>query len=466
MPSHDPTYHTFPSDQEISTLQSSLLKWFDSEQRELPWRKPFTPTTNHTLQAQRAYEVWVSEIMSQQTRIATVIAYYEKWMAKWPTMESLAKATTEEVHEVWSGLGYYSRGTRMLEAAKIVVDRFKGRLPDDPVALEKEIPGVGKYTAGAIVSQAYNKPAALVDGNVIRVLSRMRSLGMDPKSKKAMETHWALAERILDHERPGDFNQGLMELGATVCTPQNPSCETCPVKLHCHAFEEMQAFASKAKDVLLTGKKSDRKRSLDDEEGSESHCESCLPPDVDIENCAVTRYPAIAKKKAADEKDVVVAILELPFADAPSKFLVAQRPPKGLLANLWDFPHIPIESSDGLEIFREPASLCNSIKVSFGGQVKHKTSLGSVVHLFSHIRLTMNVEWFVIDANDGLSPKLDDGKAWWTLDDMETGAVPVTLKKVVKIMTDKKKGVSSVTKKAKTSDKAQPSISKFFKPRQ
>ncbi|KAJ3073519.1 hypothetical protein HDU98_001320 [Podochytrium sp. JEL0797] len=378
---HTPNYHTFASDTEVATLQKSLLDWYHLEKRDLPWRKPPLPSPTPTAQTQRAYEVWVSEIMCQQTRVATVIPYYTTWMAKWPSLESLSKASLDEVHTVWSGLGYYSRGTRMLEASKIIMDKYEGLFPGDAVELEKHVPGIGRYTAGAIASVAFNKPAALVDGNVIRVLSRLRALGLDPKSKTAVDLHWKLADRIVDRTSPGDFNQALMELGAMVCKPQQPCCEACPVRGQCRAYEEVVGFATKGKDAVF-GKRVSKKRGLDEEEGVE-RCETCLPGDVDIEDCAVTRYPAATKKKAAEEKKVLVAIIECESATGSSNFLVQQRPAKG---------------------------------------------------------------------------------EWWTAVEMETGAVPVTLKKAFKLLADAAGEGKKVVKKAriKAVEKGQPSVSSFF----
>ncbi|KAJ3129366.1 hypothetical protein HK101_005236 [Irineochytrium annulatum] len=183
---HARSHHLFRDDDEVAELRRALLAFYDREQRTLPWRIHSLDAEGRVVVGdndvdevaggQRAYEVWVSEIMLQQTQVATVIAYYNKWMAKWPTVFDLAKAELEDVNQVWSGLGYYSRAKRMLEvrftlAARIVVAQFNGIFPKDPAALEKEIPGIGKYTAGAVSSIAYNVPAPLVDGNVIRFAS-------------------------------------------------------------------------------------------------------------------------------------------------------------------------------------------------------------------------------------------------------------------------------------------------------
>ncbi|KAI9331464.1 DNA glycosylase [Obelidium mucronatum] len=461
---HNLSYHSFESEDEVTQLQKSLMTWFHSEKRDLPWRKPFEANPDPIAQGQRAYEVWVSEIMSQQTRISTVIEYYNKWMTMWPTMEALSKASLDDIHKVWSGLGYYSRGTRMLEAAKIVMDNYKGRLPDDPVVLEKNIPGVGRYTAGAIASQAYNKPAPLVDGNVIRVLSRSRALGLDPKSKRAVELHWALAERVLLKSDPGDFNQAMMELGARVCTPQNPSCGTCPIQAQCRAYSE-------STNALKGGPFNKSKKRVLENVNPSAQCELCLPlgDETDIEDCSsfmVTRYPAAIKKKAPEEKEVLVVIVEIESTSdsLPSKYLVHKRPEKGLLANLWDFPHIPLSESLSMETLRSEDILFKQLPLGGPHPIKKRKSLGSVLHLFSHIRLTMNVEWVVIaGAVDGFSV---GGGEWWAEAELDTGAVPVTLKKAFKLLVDSKSNVSGRQRKKAKVEKSQPTISNFFKPKE
>ncbi|KAJ3203707.1 hypothetical protein HDU67_009983, partial [Dinochytrium kinnereticum] len=177
---HASTYHDL-GEEEVRGFRKALLGWYDRVQRVLPWRVPSG--------VGEGLGVWVSEIMLQQTQVATVISYYNTWMKKWPTIFDLAKADLEDVNKVWSGLGYYSRARRLLEASRLIVTKFNGVLPKDPKILEKEVPGIGPYTAGAIASIAYNVPAPLVDGNVIRVLSRLLALGVDPKSKPAIELH-------------------------------------------------------------------------------------------------------------------------------------------------------------------------------------------------------------------------------------------------------------------------------------
>lgn len=201
----------------LASLHDRLLNWFDAERRDLPWRRTGDP-----------YAIWVSEIMLQQTQVATVIPYYERWMARFPTVQALAAATEDDVLAMWQGLGYYRRAKLLLAGA-----RSLSQLPKSAVEWI-QIPGVGRYTAGAISSIALNQPVPLVDGNVERVFSRLTACDeVGPRLNKAA---WAWATLAVHPTRPGDWNQALMELGATVCRPVDPLCERCPVSAHCQAF--------------------------------------------------------------------------------------------------------------------------------------------------------------------------------------------------------------------------------------
>ncbi|KAI3395757.1 hypothetical protein diail_888 [Diaporthe ilicicola] len=252
--------------------RSSLLEWFDSvsEERLMPWRKPFNPehygdtAESREALSVRAYEVWISEIMLQQTRVAVVKDYWTRWMRKWPTMEHLAAAHEDEVMGAWRGLGYYSRARRILDAAKQVVENpaRRGLLPQTAKELEDEVPGVGRYTAGAISAIAFGNADCMVDGNVLRVLSRQLGIFANVKSDKAViDLLWAAAHALvgviasehsevdeetgkaLPSDGPGRWGQALMELGSTVCAPQ-PNCVACPISFTCRAFEEGRAMAA------------------------------------------------------------------------------------------------------------------------------------------------------------------------------------------------------------------------------
>ncbi|ETS79482.1 hypothetical protein PFICI_09335 [Pestalotiopsis fici W106-1] len=263
--------------------RDALLKWFDgtSATRGMPWRKPWIdpssvpdPAALREQLERRAYEVWISEIMLQQTRVAVVIDYWNRWMEKWPTIHALAAASPDDVLAMWRGLGYYSRATRIHEAAKLVCGDsvMKGLLPSDVVELEKKVPGVGRYTAGAITAIVFGEASPMVDGNVLRVLSRQMGVLGDVKTDKAtIDLLWSSADALVkavandtevDEEgdvskdrprtsnRPGRWGQALMELGSTTCTPK-PNCAACPITASCRAYGEGLQSATKKEKLKL-----------------------------------------------------------------------------------------------------------------------------------------------------------------------------------------------------------------------
>lgn len=219
----------------VRNFQQLLLTWYDLHRRDLPWRASRDP-----------YRVWLSEIMLQQTRVAAVIAHYQEFLRRFPTVEKLAAAREASVLAAWSGLGYYRRARMLHAAAKVIVREFGGKFPNTMQGL-RELPGIGRYTAAAIASIAFDEPVAVVDGNVERVLQRISG------KRLAGEELWQAANRLLDTKRPGDFNQAIMELGATVCTPRAPACLTCPVIELCVTRGELtgkgKATAQKKREI-------------------------------------------------------------------------------------------------------------------------------------------------------------------------------------------------------------------------
>jgi A/G-specific adenine glycosylase len=218
-------------------LQQSLLKWYDAHQRDLPWRNATDP-----------YPVWISEVMLQQTQVQTVIPYYLRFLDHFPSIAALAQADTDALLRLWAGLGYYSRARNLQKAARIIVDRFGGKFPrtySDVLAL----PGIGRYTAAAIVSIAFGQHYAVLDGNVSRVLARLFGIGGDPRTSVVQSRLWEAAQRLLPSARPGDFNQAMMELGATVCSPRQPRCLFCPWTQQCFARRRglQELFPEKAR---------------------------------------------------------------------------------------------------------------------------------------------------------------------------------------------------------------------------
>ncbi|KAG0263197.1 hypothetical protein DFQ27_001883 [Actinomortierella ambigua] len=513
-------YHLFMTTQERERLQQHVVDWYDIHHRKLPWRRSFlldgqADVANLTAEdGQRAYEIWVSEIMCQQTQIATVIPYYNKWMSQWPTLASLAAADIEDVNKAWTGLGYYSRAKRLHEGAQKVLKEFNGILPADPVELAKSVPGIGRYTAGAIVSHAYNVPAAIVDGNVVRLLSRLRAIGGDVKSPKVVDLHWEVAEQLVHQTRPGCFNQGLMELGALVCTPTNPKCDECPVQSSCRALAERLELNQSRKEKLGASLK--RKASdLEDEQWSgKNECDLCLPEiEVDGKDRGlVTQYPRKAVKKAPRDEECAVSILHRVWRSDDdggtqrSEYLLVKRPNQGLLAGMWEFPTVEQEelgkekaarlkakAADSLSDYQHRSQSSDSfLRTRLGINLAEccdsvvRQDLGSATHLFSHIRKVYHAEyimatgWHWTDAQ-WKRPKNCPEVEWVSEEALATAAIPTGIGKTFQLLRKLRTGKSGAKKasggassssqsasarNARPSsepDKSQPSISRFFK---
>ncbi len=206
-------------------LRKKLMAWYRENARDLPWRRTRDP-----------YSIWISEIMLQQTQVITVIPYYQRWLNNFPDVHSLADAKSDHVMSLWAGLGYYRRARMLHAAAQDVVKNFEGKIPNTVEGLTK-LPGIGRYTAGAIASIAFDQAVPIVDGNVIRILTRIFAYPKDISKPKNLEEIWNLAEKLVSGKNPGTFNQAMMELGALICLPQNPDCPSCPVKTLCTAYK-------------------------------------------------------------------------------------------------------------------------------------------------------------------------------------------------------------------------------------
>jgi A/G-specific adenine glycosylase len=285
----------------VRRLVPTLLKWFSWHARDLPWRRTRDP-----------YAIWVSEIMLQQTQVKTVIPYWERWMRELPTIQSVAKASPAKQHKLWEGLGYYTRVRNMQKAAQQIVARHDGKFPkkyEDILAL----PGIGRYTAGAICSIAFNQPTPILDGNVVRVLTRVFGIEENPRDKETNARLWKLAEDLVGRalrcpprrcaettayleNSCSHLNQSLMELGALVCTPRSPNCTSCPVKTYCIAFRQNR------QDEL----------------------------------------PNLGKREAATARRCVAFVII-----RNGKFLVRQRPNGVVNAHLWEFPNVEMGTSEG-----------------------------------------------------------------------------------------------------------------------
>jgi A/G-specific adenine glycosylase len=304
-------------------IQTKVLQWFKKNGRDLPWRKTEDP-----------YAIWVSEIMLQQTQVATVIPYYKRFLKSFPTLRHLAKANLSKVLKVWEGLGYYSRARNLHRASQIVLKRFRGKVPDtlkDLVVL----PGIGRYTAGAILSIAYNKEAPILDGNVKRVLSRLFAVSANLVGGKTEGFLWQTSESLIPRGRSNSFNQALMDLGSMICVPRDPLCSRCPLRHLCKGY--------------LSGE-------------PESY-----PPRV-----IKRRIPHITAISAVIRSD--------------GKVLINRRPPKGLLGGLWEFPNRRVENQK-----RMANCLRNYAKSELGLKVKFETPLGVFHQTYSHFRLTLHV---------------------------------------------------------------------------
>ncbi|TFK49420.1 DNA glycosylase [Heliocybe sulcata] len=394
---------------EAYNIRVALLRWYDKvhEVRGMPWRKPYNPEFGPEERAQRAYEVWVSEIMLQQTQVVTAIPYYNRWMEKYPTIRALAGSDIETVNGIWKGLGYYSRAARLLSGAQKVVKEFNGRLPDNAKDMEAKIPGIGRYSAGAICSIAYNHCVPVLDGNVHRLLSRVLALYAPPKDKKTLDILWAGAEAMVESaDRPGDINQAMIELGSTVCKVRDPSCETCPIRPWCRAYALSQDGQA---------------QSQGDIPDIEELCSVCEPlPLPEGSQALVAAFPMKAdRKKAREELDIVNVIEWRSSADDDDRwFLLVRRPNTGLLAGLHEFPTKADVSTDiaPSETAEIPESLLSSLlktplrpskrldsangHTSNGLRIVHVKPAGDVLHIFSHLRKVYRVQWVVLEGGE------------------------------------------------------------------
>jgi A/G-specific adenine glycosylase len=306
-----------------ASARRALLSWYRSAARDLPWRRTRDP-----------YAIWVSETMLQQTRVEAVIPYYERFLARFPDVGALATADLDDVLSLWAGLGYYSRARNLKRAAEQVVTRFAGRVPDGVDSL-RELPGVGRYTAGAVASIAFDHPAPIVDGNVARVFARLLGLRQPIEGSAVKARLWEEAGRLADGPSPGDLNQALMELGARVCIPRAPRCDQCPVSRFCDA------------------------RAAGDAES----------------------LPLRAPKRAPR---IVYAVAALVLRG--DKALAVQRPAKGLLGGLWELPggEAPVRR-------RGPATVAELLRARTGIAVEGIERLGDVEHVFTHRTLHLRV---------------------------------------------------------------------------
>ncbi len=346
----------------------ALLSWWDAGHADLPWRRTHD-----------AYGVWVAEIMLQQTQIATVIPYYERWMARFPTAEALAAAPLDDVLKLWEGLGYYSRARNLHAAAQIVTHEHGGRLPNTVPELMK-LPGIGRYTAGAIASIVFDVPAPILDGNVIRVLSRVHDIEEDVTQSATRTRLWHLAEDLVPLKRPGDFNQALMELGQSICLPKNPRCLICPLNTLCLARQH--------------GTQPER--------------------------------PVRPPRKRTPHYDVVAAVIWREGQPARhAKFLIAQRPHDGLLGGLWEFSGGKVEAGETMA-----DALRREIREEMAIDITPGAFLIAVPHAYTHFRITLHAFHAIYGGGEIQHLGVAD-HAWVTLDDLDRFAFAVTDRKII-----------------------------------
>lgn len=342
-------------------LVSALLNWFAANARDLPWRRTRDP-----------YAIWVSEIMLQQTQVKTVIPYWERWLRELPTIESLARASADQIHKLWEGLGYYTRVRNLQKAAQQIIAAHGGKFPHAFAAV-LALPGIGRYTAGAICSIAFNQPTPILDGNVIRVLTRLHGIASDPREKQTNTRLWQLAEELVlhasqttRHKSPcSHLNQSLMELGALICTPRAPDCSRCPVGKICVA----------------------RKENLQDQ------------------------LPNRGERTASTARHFIAFV-----AEHRGQFLVRQRPGHVVNAHLWEFPNV------------EPNGEANPAMV-FASEFKIKPAalekLGTVKHSITRYRITLEAYRVHLSSK----PK-DPPGVWRTLTECESLAFTSAHKKI------------------------------------
>jgi len=307
---------------QIPALQERLLAWYAERGRDLPWRHERDP-----------YRIWIAEVMLQQTQVKTVLPYYARFLVAFPDVEALAAAEQQQVLKVWQGLGYYARARRLHQAAQQLVEQHQGAFPQT-IQQAIALPGIGRTTAGGILSAAFNQPVAILEGNVKRVLARLLALPVPPA--RATSLLWDWSERLLARSRPRDFNQALMDLGATVCTPQQPQCSVCPWAIACQA-------------------------------------------------CAHNLQAQLPMRESAaplPHKQIGVAVIR----NNAGQILIDRRREEGLLGGLWEFPGGKIEAGETVEdcIRRE-------IREELAIDIEVGEHLLTVEHAYSHFRVTLYV---------------------------------------------------------------------------
>ncbi len=317
------------------TLQKALLDWFHKNARPLPWRRHYRP-----------YEVWVSEIMLQQTQVETALPYYTQWLKTFPTIASLAKADEKKVLKMWQGLGYYSRARNLHANAKLIMDKYKGIFPKDFDTL-LSLKGIGRYTAGAIASIAFNETRPIVDGNVLRVLSRVFAVNKSIDIPKNKDWFWLKEEELIPHGKARFFNQAVMELGALICAKQNPLCGRCPIQNHCLAFKQNKAQS----------------------------------------------FPVRNPRKKIVKIHAASLILH-----KNEKFLIQKRPVGKIMGGLWEFPEWKLSRNRFLSKRALRSKMDETLKNDLGIEGSDLRYLSSIKRSYTHHLETLEVFYLKTDA--------------------------------------------------------------------
>lgn len=367
-------------------MSPALLAWIALNRRDLPWRRQREP-----------YAVWISEIMLQQTQVATVAPYFERWLARFPDVHALAAASTDDVMKAWEGLGYYARARNLHRAAQLVATQHGGRLPGDRAAL-LALPGIGRYTAGAILSLAFGQHEPVLDGNVRRVLCRLHDIAEDPRKPAVEARLWELATALVTTAPPGqagDLNEALMELGARVCRPGRPDCTRCPLQGACLAH---------ARGVEMA-------------------------------------RPVKAARPRSPHYNVTAAIIQ----DAEGRYLVVQRPPAGLLGGLWGFPGSaagdcraeagPKRSEDAAVAALAALADClqHALDAALGIEIQVGEPLPAIEHAYTHFRITLR-PFLCRMLGGAVAPRAYAAARWVAPADLAAYAFPVTDRKIIELL--------------------------------
>jgi A/G-specific adenine glycosylase len=344
----------------MQSLRTRLLAWYDAARRDLPWRA--APG-----EAPDPYHVWLSEVMLQQTRVETVRPYYERWLARFPSVQALAAAPLDDVLKAWEGLGYYSRARNFHRAVQEVEARHGGRVPGEPEAF-RALPGVGRYTVGAVMSIAFGHAEPVVDGNVRRVFARWTD---DPAP--AEDALWRMAAELVPGERPGDVNQALMELGATVCTPRSPRCGACPVRDLCAAY--------------AAGTQNER--------------------------------PAPRKSKPLPHEDTAVPVIQ-----RGGEVLLVRRPVAARLGGMWAFPQAVRHAGESLA-----AAVQRAAREGVGMEIVAGEPVAVVEHTFTHVRATYHAVRCTVRCGEP-RPIAYDEVGWVAWERIGDYALPVAQKRI------------------------------------